>query len=120
LFPYQWMRAHQRARRNLSADQHDYLMGERYRLEKQRIPNASGANQHSEVSGKSCHQPKTEAALAQQYQVSPRTVRNNNGYAVEINPIAASSSMAITAMASAPNMAFRIRLFSSPLRIVTT
>jgi hypothetical protein len=78
-----WMIDNQLGRRNLSGGQRDFLMGERYRLEKaqgQRTDLTSGQNdQKSEW---------TEAKLAEHYKVSPRTVRNNAAYAEQVHTLA--------------------------------
>lgn len=54
-----------------------YLRGKLYREEKKLVPNAAGANQHSEVEGNSCPQPTTAEALAERFKTSPRTIKND-------------------------------------------
>jgi len=101
-----WIIKNQLSRRNLPQDRIEHYIGEQYNLEKKLVTNESGKNQHTEVndqsdhqpkdesgtevSGKSYHQPKnkkTEEKLAEEYNISPKTVRNNAKKAEATNAI---------------------------------
>ena len=82
-----WMDANQLGRRNLTRDQFTLLIGRRYNRAKKITPNASGANQHTEVNGQIVHQPTTAETLATDYGVTERTVRRAGQYAEAVEAI---------------------------------
>ena len=85
-----WIIEHQIARRNLTPMQLSYYRGYRYNLEKRIVSNVSGRNQYSEVGGQNDHQPQMQSTakrLADQYNISPRTIRRDALLASAINKI---------------------------------
>jgi hypothetical protein len=64
------------------------LRGKRYKAEKAAATNPDGVNQHSEVGGKTYHQPKTAEKLAKEYSVSEKTIRNDAKFAEAVDAIA--------------------------------
>jgi len=67
----------QLGRRNLSGGQRDYLIGQRYSLEKQRVGGNRGNQYTKVVSGQNDHMAeRTEATLADQYRL-PLRIREN-------------------------------------------
>lgn len=77
----QWMCANQLGRRNLAPEQRSYLIGVRYNLENK----GHGGDRNS--SGKNFHL-KTDEKLAEEYNLSPKSVRNNAQFAHGIDAIA--------------------------------
>jgi hypothetical protein len=82
------MVVNQLGRRNLSAEQKSYFRGKKYLLEKKRISNAAGTNQYSEVDGQNDHQPPTAERLAEDYHVSPKTIRRDGEFAEAVDTLA--------------------------------
>lgn len=77
----EWIILHQLGRRNLTEEQKAYLRGKRYENEKLK-QGGTGSNQHkSEQSGKIYHSAKTETKLAEEYNVSAKTIRNDADFA---------------------------------------
>jgi hypothetical protein len=85
-----WIIDNALARRSLTREQRDYLIGKRYFAEK-RPQGGTGANQHTEQSGQSDHLSKTDARLATDAAISPRTVRRAAEYARAVDALAASA-----------------------------
>jgi phage N-6-adenine-methyltransferase len=83
----EWIISNQLGRRNCSEEQKAYLRGKRYKHEKKK-QGGTGANQHKEQSGNSCHSAKTEEKLAAEYSVSPKTIRNDAAFAESVDAIA--------------------------------
>ncbi|BDD12573.1 hypothetical protein FUAX_50050 (plasmid) [Fulvitalea axinellae] len=86
-----WMINNQLGRRNLTDEQRSYLRGLRYEREKQKVSNASGANQHTkagEDGGKNFPQAKkTAQRLAEEYNVTDRTIKNDAQFAKGVDLI---------------------------------
>jgi hypothetical protein len=72
-----WIIDNQLGRRNLTAEQKNYLIGKKY---EQLKDTHGGDRKTDQASGKSCHL-KTETIVAEKYKVSPRKVR----YAAEFS-----------------------------------
>jgi len=71
------MDQNQVGRRNLTLDQFQISIGRRYNREKKKVSNQYGSNQHTkEVEGKSFPQPTTAEKLANENNISDRTVKN--------------------------------------------
>jgi len=110
----EWIIKNQLGRRNLSPDDFRLLVGQLYNQRKKTVTNPKGNNQHNEpapesapapiipesgspetidqhgeVGGKICHQPKTEEIIAVEVGVSPRTVRNAAQLAIAVEEIQA-------------------------------
>ena len=102
----QWIIQNQLGRRNLTPEQISYYRGEQYQLRKIGLPNPTGINQHSEVSGQIVHQPplppaislsevsgqsvhqpqgKTAEQLASVHGVTERTIRRDAQYAEAVD-----------------------------------
>lgn len=77
-----WIIRHARGQRNLTADQLSYLRGKQYELEKQQ------GERTDLTSGNSC--PKSEAAerLAEEHNVSPRTIKGDAQFARAVDKVA--------------------------------
>lgn len=75
-----WMCANQLGRRNLAPEQRSYLIGVRYNLENK----GHGGDRNS--SGKNFHL-KTDEKLAVEYNLSPKSVRNNAQFAEGIDKL---------------------------------
>lgn len=82
-----WIINNQLGRRNLTPANQSYLRGLQYEREKKKIPNEQGINQFSEVEGKNCTQPKTAERLAEQHNVSPRTIKNDAEFTRAVDTI---------------------------------
>ena len=89
-----WIISTQVSRRNLSPLQLSYFRGLHYNTEKQIIRNVTGSNQYSEVNAQNEHKPqehdyqgRTAGRLAEQYNVSPITIRRDAQVANGINAI---------------------------------
>jgi len=98
-----WIISTQVSRRNLNPLQLSYYRGLHYHADKRVITNASGRNQHSEVGAQNEHQPRKEdfqgrtaGRLAEQYNVSPVTIRRDAQIASAINTIGEASPEAKT------------------------
>jgi hypothetical protein len=92
-----WVINNQRGRRNLTPERAAYYRGLIYLAEKQsptgrpasKGTEASGLPQGpGEAGGKSCHRPKTEQKLADEFKVSARTVRNDAAFAKAVDTVA--------------------------------
>ena len=86
-----WIVENQRGRRNLTLERFKYLTGKVYQARKS-VQGGTGINQHNMQSGKICHSAesgKTADRLAQEFGVSPRTVRNNAAFAEQVDAVAA-------------------------------
>lgn len=82
-----WMIDNQLGRRNLSPQQQSYLRGKRYSQEKKSLGGSRG-NQYTDMpSGQNVHMPKTEEKLAEQYGVSPRTIRRDEKFSQGVDNI---------------------------------
>ena len=78
-----WIRQNQLGRRNLAPEAMSYLRGQHYNAEK----NAHGGDRKSaESSGNDCHL-KTDATLAEQYKVAPKTIHNDADFAKDLDAI---------------------------------
>jgi len=89
-----WMITIQIFRRNLTPMQLSYYRGYRYNLDKKKVTNIIGINQYSEVGGQNDTQPKTQSTasrLADQYNVSSRTIKRDAILADAINLIGETS-----------------------------
>jgi hypothetical protein len=92
-----WIIATQVARRNLNPMQLSYYRGLHYRADKQIVKNEAGRNQYEqmyEVSRHSDDQPKNQKTvqrLAEQYNVSPKTIERDSRVAEAIDAIGESS-----------------------------
>lgn len=78
-----WIDSNQASRRNLTQDQLRLIRGRRYN----RMKNEEKfkGNQHTKCGGgKFCHHQKTAETLAEEYGVSPRTIRNDAKFAKEV------------------------------------
>ena len=76
-----WIERNQLARRNLTPDQFRYLLGRRYARAKQKH-----GGQTPKGRGKNCPSPKrTAEVLAEEHGVSPRTVKNAEKFAAEVD-----------------------------------
>ena len=76
-----WIISTQVARRNLSALQLSHFRGLHYNTKKNTIRNQDGLNQHTEVWAQNDHKPpvrRTAEILAEQYNVSPKTIRRDS------------------------------------------
>jgi phage N-6-adenine-methyltransferase len=82
-----WIINNQLGRRNLTPANQSYLRGMQYEREKKKVPNEQGLNQFSKVGGKSCTQPKTDERLAERYNVSPRTIKNDAKFTRAVDTI---------------------------------
>jgi len=98
-----WIISTQVSRRNLNPLQLSYYRGLHYNTEKQIVRNISGKNQHSELSAQNEHKPqehnyqgRTAGRLAEQYSVSPVTIRRDAQIANAINAIGESAPEAKT------------------------
>lgn len=85
----EWIIANQLGRRNLTDEQKSYLRGKRYQAEKTAGHGAkSGDHSDTQISeGKTCPQVTAER-LAEDYGVSPRTVKNDAAFAEAVDTIA--------------------------------
>ena len=75
-----WIISTQVARRNLSSLQLSHFRGLHYNTKKHLVTNQSGVNQHLEVGIQNEYQPpgrRTTQILAEQYNVSPNTIRRD-------------------------------------------
>jgi ParB-like chromosome segregation protein Spo0J len=79
-----WMVNNQLGKRNVTEETKAYLRGLQYSHEKRNI-GGTGANQHAEKST----QERTAEKLAESYQVSERTIRNDGKFAQAIDRLAA-------------------------------
>jgi len=82
-----WMDANQLGRRNLTPDQRTLLLGRRYNREKK----AAHGRADRDFSGGQNDPPKTADKLAQQYSVSPATVKRAGQYAAAVETINAAA-----------------------------
>ena len=76
-----WIISTQVARRNLSSLQLSHFRGLHYNTKKNIIRNQDGLNQHTEVCVQNEHKPprrRTAQILAEQYNVSPMTIRRDS------------------------------------------
>jgi len=73
-----WIDANQLGRRNLSPEDRTRLIGRRYNRAKKK-QGGTGANQHVQT-GKTCQSAGTAQTLADEYNVSEKTVRNAGKY----------------------------------------
>jgi hypothetical protein len=93
---YNWLINNQLGRRNLTPESISYLRGKRYNLEKAKVTNLSGKNQHSEVGDQNDHQPqiqiessaKTAARLGKEYKVGAGTIRRDARFASAVDTLA--------------------------------
>lgn len=79
----EWIVSNQLGRRNLSDEQKSYLRGKRYQSEKR----ADGGHGDQKSEGKSCP-PITAERLADEFDVSPRTMKNDAAFAEAVDEIA--------------------------------
>jgi hypothetical protein len=90
-----WIVSTQIARRNLSPIQLSFFRGLHYNAAKRLVSNEGGRNQHSgngnEVDRQSGGQPKTAHRLAEQYNVSSRTIERDARVAEAISAIGEAS-----------------------------
>ena len=89
-----WVIEHQIFRRNLTPMQLSYYRGYRYNLDKKKVGNLTGRNQHSEEFDQNDHIPKPQSTarrLADQYNVAPITIRRDAKLANAINLIGETS-----------------------------
>ena len=85
-----WIISTQVSRRNLSPLQLSHFRGLHYNTDKRIVTNLSGRNQFSEVDVQVEHQPpsqSTASRLAEQYNVSPMTIRRDAQVSNAINAI---------------------------------
>ena len=76
-----WIIFTQVARRNLSSLQLIHFRGLHYNTKKNIIKNQDGLNQYTEVCGQNDHKPpvrRTAQILAEQYNVSPKTIQRDS------------------------------------------
>ena len=84
--PLNWIISNQLGRRNINPNQIAYLRGKRYETEKKIVSNESGANQYTrEVRVQNEPQPKTYDVIAEEYSVSPSTIKRNANFAKVID-----------------------------------
>jgi len=89
-----WIIELQITRRNLTPMQLSYYRGYRYNLDKRIGGNRTGINQYSEVGGQNVTQAKSQSTaskLAEQYNVSSRTIKRDALLANAINKIGEAS-----------------------------
>jgi len=85
-----WIISTQLARRNLSQLQLSHFRGLHYNTEKRRVRNQDGRNQHSEVWVQNEPKPqerRTSQILAEQYNVSPSTIKRDSQISTAIMAI---------------------------------
>ena len=80
----EWIINHQLGRRNLTKQQASYLRGLRYNAEK----NGHGGDRRSNGSSGHSDHLKTADKLADQYAVSPETIRRDGAFARDVDTIA--------------------------------
>jgi hypothetical protein len=77
----------QLGQRNITEQVKNFLLGLRYRGEKKKVTNEKGLNQFSEVEGQNVPQPTTAEIIAQQNNVSEKTVKRAEKFADGIDNI---------------------------------
>jgi ParB family chromosome partitioning protein len=87
-----WIINNQLGRRNLTPTNQSYLRGLQYQREKKKVSNEKGVNQFSEVRGNNCTQPKTAERLAEQHNVSPRTIKNDAEYTKAVDEVVSNTA----------------------------
>ncbi|HZK88153.1 MAG TPA: hypothetical protein VFC27_03280 [Anaerovoracaceae bacterium] len=83
-----WIIDNQLARRNINEDQKAYLIGKRYQEEKKEEGRPKINNNVATVTTLPSNNSRTEQKIAEQTQVSPKTVRNDEKFANAIDKVA--------------------------------
>jgi N6-adenosine-specific RNA methylase IME4 len=84
----EWIITTQLGRRNLTDGQRSYLRGKRYAMEKKEHGAPTGNKNAEKQSGNNCHFEKTATKLAEEFKVSPRTIRNDAKFAEAVDCMA--------------------------------
>jgi len=84
----EWIFFNQFARNNFTKKGRKYARGQLYNESKKAVSNKKGKNQHSEeVKGQNVPQPNTAEAIAEEENVSDRTVKRDAKYSESVNEI---------------------------------
>lgn len=87
-----WIINNQLGRRNLTPTNQSYLRGLQYQREKKKREDNLKQNQIEEPKGKSCTSENTAERLAEQHNVSPRTIKNDAEFADAVDKIVSNTT----------------------------